>query len=405
MVVDRYPLVTQAAAKQLHALGMHPTTVNDSSTVIEMLADAEASKEPYQLILLDADSGPVDGISLARQVRADKRLGEIGLIITSSIARPMKPSVINSLTKALCISKPLLPASLREACIEVTIGSPHERVMQSSRAEDFHGSCEDLRTIVVEDNPVSREMLLKMLTVYSCEADSAADGAEALRLATEENYTLMLLDCQMPQMDGYEVATAIRQRESEAGTSEKLVIVAVTANASLADQTRCLSLGFNDYLPKPVRLMDLEKLLIKWFPDRFNQKGVAATKPLLVASNPQINAPVAQKDPVNKAAWECFMDEPEKLDKLFHLFIDDAESGIQDTRKLITEGDPVKLARAAHALKSGCLQIGAEVMADYCKKIEHSDSIEESSKYLSQIEVEFIRVQEFLSEISDKGRM
>ncbi len=403
MIVDRYPLVTKAAAKQLRALGMHPTAVNDSSTVIEMLAEAEQRQQPYQLILLDADSGPVDGISLARQIRADERIGEIGLIITSSIARPMKPSVINSVSRALCISKPLLPAALREACIEATVGSPAERLAHSTRGDDYHGSCEDLRTIVVEDNPVSREMLLKMLTVYSCDADSAADGAEALIRAAEGNYSLMLLDCQMPEMDGYEVVSAIRQRESEAQVDDKLVIIAVTANASLADQTRCLDLGFNDYLPKPVRLLDLEKILGKWFPERFIKKGAAQKTPAAIDAEPEKQLAPRQEAPVNQAAWQCFIDEPEKLNKLFHLFMDDAESGVEDIRSLIAEGDQERLARAAHALKSGCLQIGAETMADHCKKIEQSDSMEESSKYLSLIEAEFVRIQEFLTEILNKG--
>jgi PAS domain S-box-containing protein len=384
LVVDSNPILAAAAADDLESLGMRADRGTDVSGVVDQIASA-AADEPYDVVLLDSELLPVDGVSLARQIRARVGAAKPGIVIMTSVARPLHPGAISSVTNARCVSKPLLPRTLRGHVLELSRTGAAAQTAASGTAEcaapgeqsteklDYSG----LSALVAEDNLVSREMLLDMLAIIGCQADAVPDGEAALRTLDARKYDLMLLDCQMPCKDGYEVAATVREREAE---GEHMTIIAVTAHASKDDELKCRQAGIDDYLPKPVRLETLQRAMEKWFP-----AGSAAG-----------SREMADGAPIEAGAMEAMRHDPRLLEKFCRMFIDDAETRLAELRDLVIDGRLEALPRAAHELRAGCLQIGAQQMAASCKSLEFADSATAVADGLARVEADFVQVRAYL---------
>ena len=234
--------------KYLSAWGVEVETSVDGRNAIEMLA-APRSRLPTVI---------VEDLSIARAIRADRRIPPIELIFLSAfIARPSQ-EVLNELGITACLGKPLKKASLREVLERSSLqasGAEVGRLAPRTSPETDTLQEKALRVLVVEDNRVNSELALRLLRKLACRPDHAQDGFEAVLAASRETYDLILMDCQMPGIDGYEATRRIRSSERETGRHTR--IVAVTANALPGDRDQCLAAGMDSYIPKPLRRSDL----------------------------------------------------------------------------------------------------------------------------------------------------
>jgi CheY-like chemotaxis protein/HPt (histidine-containing phosphotransfer) domain-containing protein len=216
------------------------------------------------------------------------------------------------------------------------------------------------RLLVVEDNAVNQRVLEATLAKRGFVVDCAGNGREALSLLAGQDYALVFMDCQMPEMDGYQATAAIR--ESEQGRDRRLPVVAMTAHALKGDRERCLAAGMDDYLSKPLRPNELDAVLERWL-------GAAPQ-----GAAPAVEASAAEAL-VDEARMRVFRDDyPEIVEQLVDLFVDSTPPLLEDLRDALERGDAEAGRRAAHKLKGSCQNIGASRLAELAARIETGET-------------------------------
>jgi CheY-like chemotaxis protein/HPt (histidine-containing phosphotransfer) domain-containing protein len=227
-----------------------------------------------------------------------------------------------------------------------------------------------------------------MLRRFGAQADVAANGLEAVEALSRIRYDLVLMDCQMPEMDGYAATRAIRDAEAASGL--RTPIVAMTANAMQGDREKCLQAGMDDYLAKPVKGAELKAMLDRWL-----ARGEGSTESPLDAAR------FATLREVDAEGSDGFLQE------LIAKFVDEeAPSRLHALRQSVTAADAVALARAAHSLKGSAGTLGATGMVSLCLQIEargKAGSLEGAAGLLDRLEAEFRRVREGLGIERERG--
>jgi len=234
----------------------------------------------FSVILLDMQMPDMDGEMLGKRIREDSRFNDIHLIMMTSMASFSDPEHYTALGFSGYFTKPTTTHDLFGA-LSITLTSEHplERTDPLITHDYLDTLDSDLITgahvLLVEDNAINQEVILGLLNIIGINADVASNGLEAIsalkQRQTIEPYQLVLMDCQMPEMDGYEATTAIRQGKA-GGLFYQIPIIAITANALSGDKEKCLAAGMNDYLTKPINASELENIIRKWLGDE--SKGV-----------------------------------------------------------------------------------------------------------------------------------
>jgi CheY-like chemotaxis protein len=211
------------------------------------------------------------------------------------------------------------------------------------------------KILVVEDNAVNQRVIEAMLAKRGLAVECAVNGREGLERIAENEYALVFMDCQMPELDGYEATAALREREAGA---ERLTVVAMTAHAMKGDRERCLAAGMDDYLAKPLRPEELDSVLERWLHTPATGAPEAAPEPASMALVDEARARVFRED------------YPEIVDQLIELFADSTPPLLRELREGAAAGDQETVRRAAHKLKGSCQNIGATFMATLCRSLE-----------------------------------
>ncbi|HEX3135784.1 MAG TPA: response regulator, partial [Planctomycetota bacterium] len=246
--------------------------------------------------------------------------------------------------------------------------------------------------LVVEDNPTNQRVAVAMLERIGFDTATAVNGAEALRAMERSSkatpYALVLMDCQMPVMDGYTVTSEWRVRERTGAVDGHLPIVALTANAFDADRQRCLAVGMDDFLAKPLQLEELMSMLGRVLP---------ASSPPLPESH-QVMAPTPPMgsailfDPTPLRRLRSATGEKSIMGEVAALFRADAATQLADLRRLADEGDTARLARAAHKFKGACLTVGLNACASLAEVMDHvavTGDLASARQALDELELQF----------------
>ena len=241
---------------------MRPRSVEGASAAIAELDRARAASETYGLILMDMHMPEEDGFTLIERIRERYQNGAPAILMLTSAERRGKKELCEKLGVAACLQKPIRQSELREAIARTLTTGKFSRVaakaaetLQPKIAE----SPDSLRILIVEDNPVNQRLALRLLEKRGHSVALAGNGHEALSILQSQRFDLVLMDVQMPEMDGFETTAAIRQREISAGGH--LPIIALTAHAMKGDAERCIAAGMDGYLTKPIRPSELDEML------------------------------------------------------------------------------------------------------------------------------------------------
>ncbi len=263
LVVDDLPVNRKILDHQFRSWNMVPELAETAGDALGLLRRAQAEGRPFSVALVDHIMEGADGFEFARQVRASPELQALPLILLTSMGQTRTNEEMRQAGFALCLSKPVKPSLLMDALVTALSGavvgavwSPAEKpvaVVSSARPGD--------RILLVEDNPVNQKVALSQLRKLGYAADVAGNGLEALDAIRRSPYDLILMDCQMPEMDGYEAAAEIRRRE---GAGPRVPILAMTAHALEGDREKCLAAGMDDYIAKPVSPEELAAKLAQW---------------------------------------------------------------------------------------------------------------------------------------------
>ncbi len=249
---------------QLGSWGIDDVAASSGADALVALRAAAAHGSPFHLAILDCQMPGMDGIMLARAIKADDAIAGVPLIMMTSLGRDDEAE-LRAAGLVMRLTKPVKQAHLRTLLARV-LGAPIQPVPRAAAARA--GAPRRLaRVLVAEDNMVNQKVLLLQLRQLGYAADGVANGAEALEALTRIPYGLVLMDCQMPEVDGYEATRLIRQQEEASGAGH-VAIIAMTAHALAGDRDKCVQAGMDDYISKPVKVADLDTVLSRWDADR-----------------------------------------------------------------------------------------------------------------------------------------
>ncbi len=258
------------------------------------------------------------------------------------------------------------------------------------------------KVLLAEDNIVNQKVTVRMLEKLGCRVDAVANGLEVLEALKHIPYDLVLMDCQMPEMDGYIATRAIR--EQEAATGAHLPIIAMTANAMLGDRERCLQAGMDAYISKPMKSDQLFEVLRMWTaqPDTASPDAIEPEE-TPVSTQTETHSPSI----LNMEIFNALHDQDERRDPAFvrdlvDTFVRDAHVYITTLYASIDSGDAETLKKTASRLKTSSAHIGAIGLATCCQSLEllgPSASLQQVLPVVEQLEVHFIQVRQSLNRI------
>jgi CheY-like chemotaxis protein len=277
LIVDDNATNRNILERQLAGWGMLPESVADGASALMTLRSAAVLKKPFALALLDLQMPVMNGLDLARQIKIDALLSYLPLVMLTSVGLHGGEAAFRQSGIAVALSKPVRQPQLLEA-LGVAMQSRAARNVGIRRVAQavempalLRRSTPRPRVLIAEDNAVNQRVAVRMLERLGYWADVASDGREAVQSYVRQPYAAILMDCQMPDMDGFEATMQIRERE---GSGRRTPIIAMTASAMQGDRERCLAAGMDDYLSKPVQVETLRTVLERWAPATGEQRDI-----------------------------------------------------------------------------------------------------------------------------------
>jgi two-component system sensor histidine kinase/response regulator len=367
MVVDDNETNRQIVRHQIVSWKMRNESAQDGANALRLLRAAAEEADPYQLLILDMQMPGMDGLGLARQIKGDRYLAGTRMIMLTSVGHLPEERLWRECGISAYLIKPVKEARLFETIISVMRGVsgaghlPRQGALNSNR-DDQPGR--SLRVLVAEDNVINQKVTLRQLQKLGFSADAVANGLEVLHAIERIPYDVILMDCQMPELDGYETTRRIRLEESRArlrGNIEQQYIVAMTANALTGDREECIAAGMNDYVSKPVRMDELCSALDR--ATRFVQSQQAE------ADSNSISGPVLDQAVIESLRELRTPNEPDPLSELVEIFVADTPGRIEKIESTARVKDFHELETACHALKGSASNIGAIGLANYCASL------------------------------------
>jgi CheY-like chemotaxis protein/HPt (histidine-containing phosphotransfer) domain-containing protein len=350
---------------QTERWGMRARDTNSPAVALEWIVRGD----PFDVALLDYQMPEMDGIALAREIRAVRGAHAPVLILLSSTGQSLASAHADA-GFAAGLSKPLRLSHLRDRLLE-TIGDQRDTSAGAVPpvARDM-GLPVPLRILLAEDNPINQEVALRLLERLGYGADVVGDGRQALARLDHAAYDVILMDVQMPEMDGLEASRAICARWA---ASERPRIIAMTAEAMQGDRDKCLAAGMDDYIVKPVTLDRLAAALAKCRP------LAAASAPEAVAAPPVERQRIAEKQriAVGTALDRDVLDQLREdlggtspLREVIRSFLDQTPSVLSALRDAAARADVSSIRRAAHMIKGTSSTLGARELSEQCAEIE-----------------------------------
>ncbi len=279
LIVDDNQTNRTILRHQLTSWGMKPHTAKDAHQALEMLKTAAEEERAYDIAVLDFQMPEMDGLTLAKEISLNPALTVTRLVLLTSVGRRGDGERARDVGVDAYLTKPVRQSQLHE-CLRTVLGQPAkpkeiERpslVTRHTLVEAQHQTRS--RILVAEDNPVNQKLIARLLEKMDYRADVAGNGIEALDALSRIQYVAVLMDCQMPEMDGFEATAEIRRRDREKGSH--MPIIAVTAHAMKGDRERCLAAGMDDYISKPVKADDLKATLERYLsPQKVSEQPLA----------------------------------------------------------------------------------------------------------------------------------
>jgi CheY-like chemotaxis protein len=392
LIVDDNATNRRILAEMLSSWKMKPTAVDGGPAALEALARAARTSRPIRLVLLDVNMPRMDGFALAERIRRNPKLGRPVLLMLTSARRPGDWARSRRLGVMGYLNKPVKHSELLDAIIEA-LGPPSAKPTgKSTRTPPRRGK--SLRILLAEDHPLNRKLAVGLLKREGHRVTVAANGKEALQQLARRNFDCLLMDVQMPDMDGFQATARIREREKSTGGH--LPIVATTAHAMKEDRERCLAAGMDAYLSKPIDPEALSAVL----------SDIAEGS--VEAGIERKDAPPAETPVLDAEALLARLGgDRELLSGLVKIFLSDSPKQLQTLRKAIEGKTPEALRQAAHALKGSLANFGATAAAAAAQKLEtlgRAGTVEGATEVFPILESEIERVRATVSAFRGKRK-
>jgi CheY-like chemotaxis protein/HPt (histidine-containing phosphotransfer) domain-containing protein len=375
--------------------GMTNRVAATPEQAVDLLSQAAARGAPYDIAIIDLGLPGMDALELARTIRVRGEISKVRLVMLTR----RQVDIRNARDAGIdaCLAKPVRQTVLYECLVNVMAGQSQEPAAQPVAREPASAAPAKIRgnILLVEDNLINQQVALGILQIQGYNVTVVNNGREALDAHSQGDFDLILMDCHMPEMDGFEATREIRGRE-RTFTGKRVPIVALTANAMAQDREECLNAGMDDHLSKPFSMQTLQDMLDRWIP--------AASAPA-TAAQPAPRSHAKAGDVLDRQVLEQLSKvrtngKPELLARVINLYLAESPKLVQKLKQAAGASDARAIARSAHSLKSSSANVGAKVLSGYCADIEASArraDTEEARKILAKIETEHGSVQSALT--------
>lgn len=347
LVVDDHPVNRRILYEILTAWGFDVERAEDGARAMQKLAQSD--EHPFALILADHHMPRMDGAQLAQTLHGDPRWATIPFLLLSSTGSEWTYAEQQAMGIKQVLTKPVRRTQLQRAIQGCLASGTNnlEHFESTSLDPKVTATIPSLHVLLVEDHEVNRKVAIRMLEKLGCNVEVAVNGQEAVEKTAQHPYDVVLMDCLMPEMDGYEATRMIREREQEMGGHQ--VIIAMTANALQGDREQCLTAGMDDYLTKPVKREQLLAKLKAW--------TTATKKPNMIPQDLEYLHSISE----HNQEFEL---------ELIEEFLQNAEAIMLDLQKAFDECDELTFARLSLTLKESARSVGADAYLEVAARLE-----------------------------------
>jgi PAS domain S-box-containing protein len=382
LIVDDNATNREIVTRHARSWGMEPVAVELPAAALELIVQGER----FDVAVLDMMMPEMDGLALAGEIRQHRDESELPLLLLTSLGR--LPQLQSGGVFSAQLAKPLKASQLYNTLLQLlTAGRAGEEEVEA--VTDGKRARSALRILLAEDNTMNQKVALRLLEQLGYRADVASNGREAIEALERQPYDVVLMDVQMPELDGLDATREICERWPEQARPH---IVAMTANALPEDREACFAAGMNDYVAKPIRAEEL----------------VAALKRAKPLANGEGGSVAVSHISLDDAALGSLRDlgGDEFLGEVIDAFLADAPTLIATLRSSLGEKNSEELRRAAHTLKSNGATLGADEFAELCRTLEHrakAGELEGAAELVDRIEQEYRPLEEALSALRSES--
>ncbi len=413
LVVDDHETNRRILDKQVTSWGMRSGLAGDAPEALRLLGEALEAGAPYDTVILDMHMPGMDGVELAKRIREVPGLSAPRLVLLTSMGRRGDGPAAEEIGLAAYLTKPVRQSELYNCLVTVmgsseggpdTAAGPSEQPLVTrhslrtgSGRIEHHASARQRsrpRVLLAEDNPVNQKVAVKMIENLGYRVDVAANGREALDALARKPYAAVLMDIQMPEMDGYQATAEIRRREASDPVEQarQTPIIAMTASALQGDREKALEAGMDDYLSKPVRPASLNSVLERWAPWEGDEPETD--------SDPAdgANSHVMPENPIDPevVAGLRELGGDDVLAELVEMFLEDARPRLAVLGRAGAAGDAHTVEQVAHTLKGSAGNMGARLMSELAAGLQDigaSGDLSGAAERVDELEAEFARVR------------
>jgi PAS domain S-box-containing protein len=370
LVVDGHPANREALLVLLKSWGLRPTEVVGGASALAALAQAKAAQDPFTIALLDSEAPGREAEGLARAIKADPGLKDTHLLMCASLSRLGRQQDWEKMGFLATLSLPVRRQELRDLLEAAVRG----KKPTASRTNPTPGLAlaqdpSHVRILVAEDNITNQQVAVGILERFGLKVDLAANGVEAIKALEAVAYDLVLMDVQMPLMDGFQAARIVRDPLSHV-RDHQIPIIAMTAYALRGDREKCLQAGMDDHLTKPIEVTTLVAALEKWLKPRGQswQSGEGRAQEKLTPSIRQAEAPVFDRG----ALMDRVLNDPELGRVVIEGFLGDLPGQIEKLQRYASAGEVNHVEQQAHKIKGAAATMGAEALRAVVSAVEQA---------------------------------
>uniref|UniRef100_UPI0035635E6D hybrid sensor histidine kinase/response regulator n=1 Tax=Stieleria sp. TaxID=2795976 RepID=UPI0035635E6D len=397
LVVDDNMTNRRILQEMLGNWGMVPVLADSGESALELLREADQRDEPCKLVISDVHMPEMSGYDFIEQVRRDPHVSDTPIIVLTSGGREGEDALRDRLDISERLMKPVKQSELFDAIVRTLGVTAPEDTPDYDFSEPIHESIDHLKVLLTEDNAINQKLAIGVLTRFGHQVTVANNGAEAVEAFQNDQFDVVLMDVQMPVMDGFAATEAIREIESKSGGH--IPIIAMTAHAMKGDREKCLEVGMDEYVAKPIRIGVLKEKLLKVLQvpaagdvpnddtdgvDSVRDDSVNEASADAASSDTQPDAAeteVAQTEPDADCPADaaCGYDlEPvrtmvagndELLRELLGMYLDESEMLLSQIESAILAGDGEAVRRAGHTLCGASRSVGAAETSEIAEEL------------------------------------
>ena len=382
LVVEKNRAVRDAICAYLKDWGYDPSASPNASEALQGMGEATTCGTPYDLVIIDQTMPDLAGETVGRLIKAAPELNSTRMVLYTGY-RSIDAATIGEIGFDAHLRKPLIPSALFD-CLLTAFGytDKTEDVTREITPADNPPSAlppdRDIRVLIAEDNAINQKLVLKILESFGYQAEIAVNGKDALKALARSQFDLILMDIQMPVMDGYEAARRIRS-----ATTENIPIIAMTAHAMKGDRAKCLEAGMNDYIAKPINRPELQEKISLWINRTAGQDG-KETDP---GEAETLKTPSGTLPFDLDKGLRRFLGDHKLLKRIVDEFLADLPNRLDGIEAAASHGDVKVLDDKAHALKGVATTLSMDPLARVAIEIEKSVRAENMDAALKQIQL------------------